>query len=147
MKKLEIEKFKDSQIPGKVIEEIISTVHYTSYKEAFRAIKHDSSIKLSANDFLPTFLQANGKMKGNKGDYGLSLFDTEENIKNFVNSINGLRKSVKYIAKGKIDSKKGITDKKDNHGHFQFYLFDPIKMNPASDFEYHIQYEYKKDDN
>ena len=134
--------FENSKIPLPIVRVILKESCRANDEVAYRLVNTTNSKELSINNFLPTFLEVFDELRIQENVdkkeiryFGLSLFFTYNNIMQFKISIPKLRKKV--VAVGHLSSKKGSIGKPEKNTHFQYYLFDPIKMNPNEDFELH----------
>ena len=131
--------FENSKIPLEIINIILKQSSRTNGETAFRLVNKADTHELKKEDFIPTFLEnfnkeiIQEKTKKKEVDFfGLSMFYSYEKMMDFKMFIPKLKKRVAAV--GCLDSSKGSVGKEDRNTHFQFYLFDPINLNPCSDF-------------
>ena len=136
------ENFEKSGICEKKVNEIIGIAFDGNDRSAFRIIKRENADSLLEQDFYPTIMEYNGYVmpmldkQENKdvGKFGVSVFDTRDNLLNFKETVNSLRK-YNVIAKGVVDKNKGCVGVFEENGHYQYFLYDPVDNNPISDFK------------
>lgn len=137
--------FNKSGICNKKIDEIMRVSIDADNRNAYRIIMHPSNELIKKEDFYPTFILRNKnsipseekQLNRDVEYFGVSLFDTYENVVNFKETVISFRDHDDYcFAKGVVDKNKGTMGIFESNGHFQFFLFDPVGNNPYQDFEY-----------
>lgn len=136
------EDFDKSSICDKKVNEIVDIAVDADNRSAFRIIKRDNVVSLLEKDFYPSIMEYNGYVmptldkQENKDvkQFGVSVFDTRDNLLNFKETVIPLRK-YNVIAKGVVDKNKGCVGLFEKSGHYQYFLYDPVDNNPISDFE------------
>lgn len=115
-------------------------------KCVYRAV---SGPDIKSDDFLPTFVSQTkrrhktqnlemlfnvAKDKNECGNFSCSIFlDVDLMLENIYGSV--LSKKNPFLAKGILNSDKGIADFPSSSSHINYYLKDYDNNNPCSDFE------------
>lgn len=68
-----------------------------------------------------------------------SLFSTGERNHAYVRTTPSLRKKIVSYVEGVVSSERGVATNPDGRGHFLYFLFDPVRNNPVSDFHFVIE--------
>ena len=106
--------------------------------DVYRFVWHSENEPVSEDDFLPYFIEKGNSSfemqnkivsSGSVGAFGVSFFDSLDNLLNCKTLYHKAKNKEHAIVKGKLDKNVGSCSNVEKNGHIDLFVYDPEKDN------------------